>query len=318
MEIKEVDSAEYTARFSKANHVFNQASFNELNKNKVEIVKYLVFLKKEKIKYGIIGGINNQTFFSPFSAPYGGWCYSNMPDPENMDEAYSLIDSWSQSNNLSKIRIIFPPLFYNLSALSLFFNIASRKAYTIEAVDLNFHFDLSKFNHNYLNAIEHNGRRNYNIAQQNKLKVEKVTDKNFIQIAYEIIVKNRQQRNYPLKMSFNDILSTSKIIEMDFFITYNIKNIAIASAIVFKITDKIAQIVYWGHDAEHTNLRPINFLSYNLFKYYKDSKFDYLDIGPATENGAPNYGLMEFKHSIGCNVSPKLTFQKIYRHEKFR
>ena len=34
-----------------------------------------------------------------------------------------------------------------------------------------------------------------------------------------------------------------------------------------------------------------------------------LDIGPSTENGIPNYGLCEFKESIGCSVTMKYSFE---------
>jgi hypothetical protein len=33
-------------------------------------------------------------------------------------------------------------------------------------------------------------------------------------------------------------------------------------------------------------------------------------IGIATENSVPNYGLCEFKESIGCKMAPKYTYYK--------
>jgi len=41
----------------------------------------------------------------------------------------------------------------------------------------------------------------------------------------------------------------------------------------------------------------------------------YIDIGPSTENSIPNYGLCEFKESIGCDISPKYTFYKYLKEE---
>lgn len=39
----------------------------------------------------------------------------------------------------------------------------------------------------------------------------------------------------------------------------------------------------------------------------------YLDIGPSTENSIPNYGLCDFKESIGCRRSLKYTMVKELR-----
>ena len=33
-------------------------------------------------------------------------------------------------------------------------------------------------------------------------------------------------------------------------------------------------------------------------------------IGPSTESSIPNYGLCEFKESIGCEINQKFTFSK--------
>jgi hypothetical protein len=38
----------------------------------------------------------------------------------------------------------------------------------------------------------------------------------------------------------------------------------------------------------------------------------FVDIGPSTENSIPNYGLCEFKESIGCTVVNKYSFKKTF------
>jgi len=54
----------------------------------------------------------------------------------------------------------------------------------------------------------------------------------------------------------------------------------------------------------------MNFLSYEVFKYYKENGIEVVDIGPSTEDSIPNHGLCEFKESIGCDLSPKYSFYK--------
>ena len=310
MNIREVDNLEYDGLFE-PDHVFNKASFNHLNRDKAEEVKYLVVLEEGNAKAGIIGGIKNKWFLSPFSASYGGWFYKGKVDIIRVENSYDELELWASQNKLEGIKIVYPPLFHDDSAVSLALNVALRKGYELKIVDLNFQFDLSKFNDTYLDSIAYNARKNYKIGDKSNLIVTKVTEQSLIRQAYDIISLNRQQRGFPLKMTFENIEQTIKIIDADFFIVYNASHIAVASAMVFKVTNNIAQVVYWGHNMEYSALKPVNYLSYELFRHYKQMGLKYLDIGPSTDAGIPNVGLIEFKQSIGCDISPKFTLEKI-------
>ena len=74
----------------------------------------------------------------------------------------------------------------------------------------------------------------------------------------------------------------------------------------------MAQVIYWGNISKYNNYKSINYLAYELIKYYKKEGFDYLDIGPSSECGIPNYGLCDFKDSIGCELSVKCCFEKSF------
>jgi hypothetical protein len=84
----------------------------------------------------------------------------------------------------------------------------------------------------------------------------------------------------------------------------------VAAALIFHVAPLVVQVIYWGDIPDFGNLKPMNFLSFSVFKYYKQLGFNYVDIGPSTENGVPNHGLCEFKESIGCDIDPKFSFQK--------
>jgi hypothetical protein len=310
MEIKEATYKEFDEIFRVANHVFNKAAFNHLNKNRTAEVKYLIFNTDGKNKLGIIGGVKEDQFSSPFSSPFGGWVWSGGIELKELEDAYDLLEKYFNKSGVKKVKITMPPFFYNESDLALIWNVSARKGYNNVITDLNFQFDLSDFNENYLHSITYNARKNYKIGEREGLNFYKVTEPDKIKQAYDVIGENRKERGFPLKMSFEDVLKTLEIIKADFFIvTDNTRNNA-AAAMVFHVTDKIVQVVYWGHLSAYSALKPINFLSYNLFQYYKKEGMEYVDIGPSTENSVPNYGLVEFKQSIGCIVSSKVTIQK--------
>lgn len=310
MEILEADPDFFDMGFPNRKHVYNGADFNELNKDKVESVKYLIFTRKNKNIVGLIGGIANGKFSSPFSAPFGGWSYNKDMSLTTLGEAHELLENYLAKQNIRYIKIVLPPLFYDETALSLMFNIAYRRSYSLANVDLNYQFNLDNFNADYISWVSYNARRNFKIAEESNLTVEKVTSQADIKKAYDIIAQNRAERGFPLKMTFESVQDTIKIVPADFFIVYTKDKVAAASAMLFHVNKEVVQVVYWGHIGEFSPIKPINYLSYHLFDYYKKAGFKYVDIGPSTDGSEPNYGLIEFKDSIGCSVSPKLTFEK--------
>ena len=82
----------------------------------------------------------------------------------------------------------------------------------------------------------------------------------------------------------------------------------------FKTKDEIRKIAkennlnVVANKPDSEEFRPVNFLAYNLLKFYKNDKYEILDIGTSTVNSAANFGLCDFKESIGCTCSPKLNF----------
>ena len=78
---------------------------------------------------------------------------------------------------------------------------------------------------------------------------------------------------------------------------------------VYRVSGDKAQIIYWGNSPDTENLRPMNFMAYSIFNHYKGKGVKFMDIGPSTEFSIPNVGLCDFKQSIGCTVSPKISFE---------
>ena len=112
-----------------------------------------------------------------------------------------------------------------------------------------------------------------------------------------------------MRMTFEQVWQTvSRVITADFFVLEH-EGCDVAAAQIFHVADGIAQVVYWGDIRQYAKLRPMNYLAYSLFGYYADNGLRILDIGPSTEDGIPNYGLCEFKESIGCSVTMKYSFE---------
>ena len=306
MEIIEVDSVYYDTVFSKPNHCFNSGAFNSLNNKKCEKVFYLIF-KDTKIRLGLILGLINETLYSPFSAPFGGFqCISSDIRLQKIDKALEAFKIWSKNKDFKEIKLVHPPYFYNENFLNKLHNCLYRAGFSSINNELNYQISTEKIDSIYQQYIWKNANKNLKKALNSDLIFEKI-ESNRGHEAYEIIVQNRIEKGFPLHMNWESILETQSIIDIDFFIV-NKEKYAIGSAIVFHITSKVVQVVYWGDLSEFSQFKTMNFLSYNLFQYYKKQGIEIIDIGPSTKKSIPNFGLCEFKESIGCDISIKSEF----------
>lgn len=308
MEILEVDSKTYAEVIATPSHIFNSAAFNALNESKCEQVFYLLF-KDSKIRLGIIFGVRNNILTSPFSAPFGGF-ESTSEDIrlQQIEAALHSLEVWAKEKLLQGIRIVSPSFFYNENFLNKIYNCLYRTSFLSANIELNYQFSTSKFDENYSNSIWYNAKKNLKRALQSNLTFEKLIPEKG-KFAYDVIAQNRKERGFPLRMTWEQVQETMKVITVDFFVVKK-EETPIGSALIFQVTNEIVQVVYWGDLPEFAEHKTMNFLSFNVFQYYKNQGIKIIDIGPSTENSIPNYGLCEFKESIGCDISIKTEFYK--------
>ena len=226
-----------------------------------------------------------------------------------IDEALDLFKSWAEEKKFAAIHMTIATSVYNESFIAKQANCLFRKGYIVAKLDLNYSFNLDNFDENYPDHIWYNARKNLKIARKSGLTFKMCESEAEKELAYEIIRKNREARGFPLRMTWQQVEKTTRIVPADFFMVKNDQNTPIASAIIFHVNETIVQVIYWGDLPEFASLKTMNFISFKVFEYYKLVGKKIVDIGPSSENSIPNYGLCEFKESIGCNVAQKLSFQ---------
>ena len=310
MEILEVDNKTYQEQLNNFS-IFNSVGFAELNKSKVDQVFYFIF-RDSKVRLGIILGKRGQELFSPFSAPYGGFI-NNDEDckAKTIDAAINLLDDWVLEKGFRKLSISLPAMYYNPHFLSRVVNGLYNRNYVIDSLDVNHHFEIPDyFDKSYIDLIQRNAKKNLNNALKNGFKFHKLHRDQAIR-AYDIISINRASKQKPLRLTLEQVLEVSSVTNVDFFIVEQ-NGIDVAAAVVFVINNKMAQVVYWGDDPQYIELRSMNYLTFKVFEFYAATAIKTLEIGISTENSIPNYGLCEFKESIGCSISLKYSFSKFF------
>lgn len=308
MKVVEVCSKDFLDVVNDPYHIYASSGFNDLNSVKCEEVYYLLF-KERKYRLAIAGGKVMNEFRSPFSAPFGGFVFfSDSVGQEHIDRAIEALVAWVRSKGMLKIRITLPPAIYHDSFISKLVNSFYRSRFSAEKIDLNHAFLLNAFDVSYQEKICHNARRNLKKSFSNDLTFKKVRKMEEKSIVYDVIKKNREDKGYSLRMSFENIIDTTDVVKADFFLVRNNTGKPVASSLVFHVASDIVQVIYWGGLLEYNDLKTMNFMSYRIFDYYNKLKKKIVDIGPSTSDSVPNNGLCVFKESIGCNVSLKFSF----------
>ncbi len=307
MELIVLNEIEYSRIFNKNSNVFCSTEFTHLNSHFFEEIRYLAFVENNKYKAGIIFGKNKETLYAPPKAPFSGLNKLKDISLESVDKIVSLLENYSNYEKLN-IEITFPPLIYDTNFYSNCINSFFRSKFITSAIDLSFYLNVNKLMLNYINLLPRSGKKNLsNGLKAESIELLKSDNKEFIDRAYKIIKANRESKRYPLRMTFDQVMKTVEIIKSDFFIL-KINRIEIASAQIFYVKEDVVQVIYWGDISGYEHLRPMNVLAFKILEFYKNTDVKIIDIGPSTENSIPNYGLCNFKNSIGCDISLKYKF----------
>lgn len=290
--------------------VFDSGKFNGLNRHKVDKVRYFLF-RDRKYRFAVCVGQKDDAFFVPFSAPFSTFVSLKekwrVLQLENTIECF---DTFAARAGIRYVEIVLPPPIYAESLVSSLQNILLRKGYMVECQELNFSIRLNfEAMEDYVVSLPSNGKKNLRIARECDLRLHQCKSIDEKRAAYEIIKRNREWKGYPLRMNWDQVLATIAVVKHDFHMVEK-DGAGIAAAMVFYVTKEVAQIIYWGDIPGAAAWKTMNYLACCLVDYYRGKGMKYLDIGPSTEKGVPNYGLCDFKSSIGCETQAKFVMKK--------
>jgi len=301
----EVDFKTYNHYFPTNPHPFISEPFIELNKEKTQRIVCLIE-KIQKPVLGLIAGLDNGILKSPFSAPFGGFHFrKEIMYISEIDNFISSLKEYIISQGIKGIEITLPPDIYHPTFNAKTVNSLIRNGFQFKIPDITGWINLQQFKKAF---AQKNSREYYRQAIRNKLVFSQVFEQKEQQEIYDLIYQNRAQFGRPIFMTLQDILDTSNLWPADFFkVTTDDGNI-LASAIFYRNHPEIIYAVFWGDKEIARPLRAMDFLAFNLWSYYKDLGFKYIDVGISTEEGIPNEGLIRFKETHESNSSLRYKF----------
>lgn len=306
MNILSVTKTDFRAMFPAPLHAYNDVAHAALNAHKVERTRYLLFVDEGKTRFGIILGERNGRLLSPFSAPFGGFVQHRPQSLRAMEEAVTALKRYAAELSLG-VEITLPPLVYDVAELSKWVNVLSRRA-AMATADVNYHYALRLFPR-YVETLERRARNKLAQAMSNDFTFITVDSRDSAGAmrAYDVIRRNRAEHSYPLRMTYDEVTATSRVVPTDFFLLCH-DGRDVAAAQVFHVADGVVQVIYWGDIGECSHLRTMNMLAFRIFEHYHNAGIRIVDTGTASTDGKPNHGLCEFKESIGCTATNKFSF----------
>lgn len=311
--ITRVSAEEYQALVPDCGVFFNTPAFTELNRSKVDEVCYLIAYRDQSARFGFVGGRVGDELRMPFSAPYAYPVSIHAePKQEIMDAALAAFERYCLAEGISNVRFGFPPLFYDEDLLSGWISAMYRADYRAENLDLNFSLDLKKLDLDaeaYGRLLPEKGRKGLRKAMRSNLEIVRCESEADYAEAYEVICIGHQAKGFPVRMSFEQIMDTLRLVGHDAFIVRK-DGTAVVAEILYHITPCIVQGIYTGTHPDYMDCNGMNLLTYHTIRYYAARGFAVLDKATAGKDSIPNYGLCNFKESVGCRRSLKFTFRK--------
>ncbi len=311
MKVIRVSKEEYEKTVPNREVFFNEPAFCELNSNKVDEVHYLLIAKDTSYRFGLIAGVLNGVMKCPFSAPYSYPVeIRSGAKVEAVDEALEALESYCNEIGVKEIRFIFPPLFYNEHLLSAWVSAFYRRSYKVTNLDISYALDLEELTcGDYTVRLPEKGRKGLRKSKKMGLTVQHCKTDEEIEEAYNIIKYNHDSKGRPTRLTLEQLMDTMKLVEHDVFIVRH-EGKGIVAEVLYRINDRIVQGIYCGYIPECWQYNGMNFLTDYTIHYYAEQNYKILDKATATEESIPNYGLCDFKESVGCKRSLKYSFTK--------
>lgn len=258
------------------------------------------------ISMGLVAGIINKGLKSPCPAPFGGFHFkNNLILINGIAQFIGDLKEFSFEQGLKRIDIILPPDIYHQTINSKLVHSFIQNGYSMSIPEITNWVNLTAFDGTFIHRQSNESLRT---SIRNKLSFMLVSDEALKLEAYKIIVKNREMYGRQIHLTFSELLERNKIFPVDFFLVRDSEGESVGAAIFYRGHKKIVQAIFWGDTLAGRALKTMDFLVMNLYKYYKELGFEYIDLGISTESGSPNEGLLHFKESHNCISSLRYTF----------
>ena len=274
--------------------LFNSIGF--LNRHQSNLLQFLL-LRKSKTVGVIHFNLREDKALSPWKASFGGFEFREELPYSIISHFVTWVINQVVKKNLAEIQITFPPDFYKNSFHEVLSDV-------LQDCDFKACIETGQA----LLCGEKNFKQIINRFERSKL--ERSFRDSFIsrkgtgelpQNAFQMIVKNRERKNIPVKLDYEELKQNFVKFSDNFhwFGVWKGEEIAAAS-VGIRVQNEIMYHFFPGHDKKFDAWSPMVLLLNELYGYCLKEEIKYLDLGISSVNGKINQGLYQFKKNLGA------------------
>lgn len=302
MQLTPVSLDEFFTYFPSPRTPYGSRGFIDLVAPKAEELAAFVLLdSKGKARLGLVAGRRGDgKWYAPWSAPFAEVMYNK---PQGLETCIAFANQLRDC--LKVLRVTLPPKLYDPLMQPLLEGALQAAGFACLR-DYNYHVPLGTADPTDL--LNPNARNHYNRALKAgfTFNCDAPLDE-----AYAVIAENRRRRGYPLAMSLEQLRATEAAGVELYPMVLSLDAQPVASAISYRISSHVAQLIYWGDVGGFERLRPMNLLAVSVYRTMQARGFGILDLGPSSSDGQIDLGLCVFKESVGGELSFKPVFNII-------
>ena len=264
----------------------------------------LIFAKKEKIISIFPGALKEKDGqMSLISHPGASMGSCVVPENFAFSDALELTEqlvSYATKNGIDQLQITLPPIIYykrfsqylDFAYQKSGFNYKKREVTSIMFLENTIEKCLDNFKSNHRTAVRK--------AEKSGIQIRQSED---FTSFFSILKKNLSIRhNVKPAHTLEEMLRLKKIFpeKIVLFGAFFEKEM-IAGVVNFVVNSKTVLAFYISHVEKYQELRPINLLFYQIFKWAIQNQLQIFDFGIFTVNENPNLGLARFKENFGAS-----------------
>lgn len=247
----------------------------------------------------------NHAAYSLLKSPFGG---INAVDEITSKELQYLIDhliNLFRERQLETIKITSFPHIYNAKMYDLSQDIFLNAGFKMSSQDIGQYLIIDKAFSGALNSSEkrylNNAKKNEYVFRQ--LKVDQ------LESVYELIKSSRENKGYPVTMSFSALKETVSQFPKEYLIFGLYHNTSlIAASVCIRVNSQILYNFYLGDNLNYRKNSPAVPLIGEIYNYARINGYRILDLGLSTDHGTVNEGLFKFKENLGASPTKKPTY----------
>ena len=295
--------------FAEGGHIFNNPKYFKIHSKSCKDLYAQLVRKTDKKVYATIAFYEASCGFylSPKRGTFGGLSLNQSIDFHTIEQFVQRITELLRRQGAKEILLSLEPSAHKPDIFAIVFNVLMRDGFLPINYELNYNLNIT--NDNFISRIDYGAIKRLRKLERAGFQSKKISHTELSSV-YDIISNNRERLGVPMSMRPDQLKEMIDAFpeRVHLFATYRTSEYIdmVAAAICFQVAKKIMYVFYWGDVENMQSYSPVVMLASHIYSFCQENNFELMDVGISTLNSEPNYGLINFKRSLGFKESLKL------------